>query len=107
MIHHLLHVAKRRDLKRYDLSIAELLIVSHSLFEGNQGTTFLRIGLSEVNQEFIELADCDKARAIDIVLRPDPLEVLNGFSLDGHVGKLSLTEEGIDDDGNEEVEEDL
>lgn len=97
------------DLEGHDLSDAELFVgrVSSPLFERNERTSLIVVTLSAVHDEVFELVDWHVVSAIFVVFLPDSLEVLADFDLDGHLGEIGLTEEGIDDNGNEEVQEDL
>jgi len=42
-----------------------------------------------------------------VILGPDILEAFDVFLLDRYVGDVCLAEESINDDGDEQVEEDL
>lgn len=107
--HNLGHVLVSWDLEGHDLTDAELFVggVSSPLFERNERTSFIVVTLSAVHDEVFELVDRHVVSTIFVVFLPDSLEVLADFDLDGHLGQIGLTEEGIDDNSDEEVQEDL
>ena len=78
-----------------------------SLLEWNQSATFFFVGLGKVNQKLVEISDTDESCSLLVIVCPKSLEVLNGLLLDGNISLVSLAEEGINNDGNEEVEEHL
>ena len=104
--HHFLHVVVGGNVQKEDLAVAELLLL-HSLLERNEGSTFIWTRFRQVQKQLFERRHGDEACAIGIVLGPNGLEVFHGLLLHGHVGQVSLAEEGVDDDGDEQVEEHL
>jgi len=107
--HHVLHVVVCRDLQSHDLPISEqsVLFLCNALLERNQGTAFILMRICQVNQERVKLADGNESSALLVVVSPESLEVFNGLLLDGDICLVGLTEEGIDNDSDEQIEEDL
>ena len=105
--HDVLLVIVGRDLELHDLPVEEgvALRVATLLLEGDQGATLITICLRQAQNEPLEVFDGDLARRLLVEVRPDALEVLNRLLFYRDLRRLP--EEGIDDDGDEEVEEDL
>ena len=78
-----------------------------SLLVCNERSCFVFTSIRHVNQDIVQVWDWDKPCAIFVVLGPNALEVFDCFLLHGHVCQICLTEEGIDDDRNEQVQKDL
>ena len=108
--HHLFHLIESGDFEGRNLSPSEL----HALFsliggflEGHKSAAFLFVSIGKLDEKTMEVCHFNLAGRVRVIDGPDALEFLKGPLLDRQFIQVSLAEECIDDDGNEQVEEDL
>ena len=103
--HHLFKIVVGWDVQGCYVPRPEDLTAQNLLWEHHHVLSLLI--LSQVNDQRLKVLQLDVASGIWVILRPQDGEGLYRFLLDWQIGKITLTEEGVYDDGDEEIEEDL
>jgi len=102
-----LHAAETLEcgtLKVSDEAAAEARVVNHARLVQDQLTLAV---LRKLDEEFFKLAAVNEALRLTIEISPCVAESINVDWLHGKQSRLGLSEEGIHDNGDEKIQEDL
>jgi len=97
------------NLKLHDLAVHELesnILILTFRFE-DQCTRLVRFSISNIDKQQFHVANRDETCCLLVIHRPDSLVVLNGLLLDRHACHICLTKECINNNGDEQVKENL